>query len=302
LWPVFWPRSHDPPPFALQAPRADPRTTARPRLDDEILATSSSRKETLRGRGNVGRRGSPTARLCFGGIEQMKEEHRDRRSVRWIETLASDFRYGLASLRRIPLCRPRRSACWPSASAPTPRCSAWSTRFSSGPCPSRRRSASSNVLEAPTPRVTTASPPSISWIGSGSTRVFEALAREDMTRVAVTLGASLSFLLQSRLRRLFPGVRCDRPARSHLQSGGGSAGAPASSCSVMPPGSEIRSRSPQILSRDLRLDGQPHRVIGVLPPGPFDVGTPAVDASRFHPRPAHARPPLAGRGGRFERA
>ena len=39
--------------------------------------------------------------LCrFGGIEQMKEEHRDRRSVRWLETLLRDFRYGLASLLR----------------------------------------------------------------------------------------------------------------------------------------------------------------------------------------------------------
>ena len=32
----------------------------------------------------------------------MKEEHRDRRSVRWIETLAKDFRYGLSLLKRDP--------------------------------------------------------------------------------------------------------------------------------------------------------------------------------------------------------
>ena len=38
----------------------------------------------------------------FGGIEQMKEEHRDRRSFRWMETLLRDFRYGLASLLRAP--------------------------------------------------------------------------------------------------------------------------------------------------------------------------------------------------------
>jgi putative ABC transport system permease protein len=39
----------------------------------------------------------------FGGIEQMKEAHRDDRSVRWIENLLKDVRYGLASLRREPV-------------------------------------------------------------------------------------------------------------------------------------------------------------------------------------------------------
>src|SRR5580704_6612068 len=38
----------------------------------------------------------------FGGIEQMKEEHRDRRSVRWVENLWRDVRYGIASLARDP--------------------------------------------------------------------------------------------------------------------------------------------------------------------------------------------------------
>ncbi|MEX2304193.1 MAG: permease prefix domain 1-containing protein, partial [Bryobacterales bacterium] len=42
------------------------------------------------------------ARRAFGGIEQMKEEHRDSRSVRWIETVLRDFRYGIASLGRDP--------------------------------------------------------------------------------------------------------------------------------------------------------------------------------------------------------
>jgi starch phosphorylase len=37
------------------------------------------------------------ARRSFGGIEQMKEDHRDRRGVRWMENLLRDFRYGMAS-------------------------------------------------------------------------------------------------------------------------------------------------------------------------------------------------------------
>ena len=42
------------------------------------------------------------ARRRFGSIERIKEEHRDRRSVRWIETLVKDVRYGLLLLRRDP--------------------------------------------------------------------------------------------------------------------------------------------------------------------------------------------------------
>src|SRR6202166_1790128 len=42
------------------------------------------------------------ARRGFGGIEQMKEDHRDQRSVRWVENLVRDVRYGMASLARDP--------------------------------------------------------------------------------------------------------------------------------------------------------------------------------------------------------
>jgi putative ABC transport system permease protein len=42
------------------------------------------------------------ARRSFGGIEQMKEEHRDRRRVRWIETGVRDFRIAVRRLRRAP--------------------------------------------------------------------------------------------------------------------------------------------------------------------------------------------------------
>jgi predicted permease len=43
------------------------------------------------------------ARLEFGGMEQMKEEHRDSRGVSFIETLLQDIRYGLRILGRTPV-------------------------------------------------------------------------------------------------------------------------------------------------------------------------------------------------------
>src|SRR6266478_7509184 len=40
------------------------------------------------------------ARLEFGGMEQLKEEHRDSRGVTFIETLLQDIRYGLRMLAK----------------------------------------------------------------------------------------------------------------------------------------------------------------------------------------------------------
>ena len=42
------------------------------------------------------------ARLDFGGVEQLKEEHREARGVNFIETVLQDIRYGLRMLRQNP--------------------------------------------------------------------------------------------------------------------------------------------------------------------------------------------------------
>jgi hypothetical protein len=40
------------------------------------------------------------ARRAFGGVEQMKDRHRDARSFSWLDDLRADIRYGLRGLRR----------------------------------------------------------------------------------------------------------------------------------------------------------------------------------------------------------
>src|SRR5262245_40652204 len=43
------------------------------------------------------------ARLVLGGVEQIKEAHRDARGIGFIETAARDVRYGVRTMRRAPL-------------------------------------------------------------------------------------------------------------------------------------------------------------------------------------------------------
>ena len=71
-------------------------------LENEIRAHLELAERDALARGLSPEDARREARRSFGGIEQMKEEHRDRRSFRWIETVLRDLRYGLASLLRAP--------------------------------------------------------------------------------------------------------------------------------------------------------------------------------------------------------
>ncbi|HEY7058695.1 MAG TPA: ABC transporter permease [Vicinamibacterales bacterium] len=69
-------------------------------LEGEVLAHLELAEMDARAAGLSPEEARRVARRRFGNIERMKDEHRDRRSVRWIETLAADVRYGLVLLRR----------------------------------------------------------------------------------------------------------------------------------------------------------------------------------------------------------
>jgi hypothetical protein len=71
-------------------------------LDDDIRAHLELAEQDAIARGLSPEEARREARWKFGGVAQMKEEHRDRRAFAWVETLVRDFRYGLASIRRTP--------------------------------------------------------------------------------------------------------------------------------------------------------------------------------------------------------
>lgn len=71
-------------------------------LDDEVQAHLDLAERDALARGLPPAEARDEARRAFGGVQQMKERHRDDRSARSIENLARDIRYGVAALRRDP--------------------------------------------------------------------------------------------------------------------------------------------------------------------------------------------------------
>ena len=69
-------------------------------LEGEILAHLELAERDARAAGLSPEEARREARRGFGGIEQMKEEHRDQRSLRWVENLWRDVRYGLGVAER----------------------------------------------------------------------------------------------------------------------------------------------------------------------------------------------------------
>jgi hypothetical protein len=71
-------------------------------LEKELLFHFDSRVLDLMQSGVVEGEARRLARLEFGGMEQIKEDCRERRGTLWLETTLQDVRYGLRQLRLAP--------------------------------------------------------------------------------------------------------------------------------------------------------------------------------------------------------
>jgi predicted permease len=72
-------------------------------LDEEIRSHLEMQSEDLQRQGMSAAEARYAALRKFGGIDQVKERYRDKRSLPIIETLFRDLRYGLRMLRRAPV-------------------------------------------------------------------------------------------------------------------------------------------------------------------------------------------------------
>jgi len=79
------------------------RKTVETELDEELRFHFEKQVSKFIQSGMAPHEAQRRARLEFGGMEQLKEEHRDARGVSFIETLLADTRYGLRILGRTPV-------------------------------------------------------------------------------------------------------------------------------------------------------------------------------------------------------
>jgi putative ABC transport system permease protein len=253
----------------------------RPRLERELDLEIAAHLEELEAEGRAS--GLPAdearryARRRFGAVEGMKEEHRDARSARLAETLAADLRYGLVSLRRDPGFTATAVSVLALGIGASAAMFGVLDAVLLKPLPFPEPERIVTVLEAPAPgarnSITTLN--FVDWQRLNT--VFEALSAEEMSRVGITIGGEpvpfLCGLVSADYFRVF-GV--DAQLGRTFARGEDQPGAPAV---VVLSHLTWRTRfasDPAILSRELLLDGRPHRVVGVLPPGPFDRGLPSL--------------------------
>jgi predicted permease len=214
---------------------------------------------------------SREARRGFGGIEQMKEDHRDQRSVRWVENLLRDVRYGMASLARDPGFAAVTIGLLALGIGANTAMFSIVDAVLLKPLPFPEPERMVRLWETPTPTQhnNTTTLTFLDW--KGQSDIFDALSMEEPVRAAVATGADPArlsgklvsadyfkvFDVKARIGRTFaPGE--DQPGATLV---------------VVLSYSLWQSQfggDPNILKRDLALDGESHKIIGVLPAGSFD--------------------------------
>jgi putative ABC transport system permease protein len=239
-------------------------------LDDEILAHLELAERDAIATGLKPEEARQSARRSFGGIEEMKEDHRDRRSLRWMENLLRDFRYGMGSLAREPgfaavtvgllaLGIGANSAMFSIVDA---------VLLKPLPFPEPERMV--RVWETPPGlRNGTTTLTFLDW--KRQRDIFEALSVENSTRAAVATSGDPERVSGKLVSADYFQVFGVKPQIGRtFARGEDQPGAPPV---VVLSHAFWRTQfagDPRVLNRDLVLDGEPHRIVGVLPAGSFD--------------------------------
>jgi predicted permease len=240
-------------------------------LEDEIRAHLELAEREALARGLSPKEARREARHNFGGIEQMKEEHRDRRSFPWIETVIRDLRYGLASLLRSPGFTVVVVGVLALGIGGTVAIFSVVDAVLLRPLPFPEPDRIVRVWEAPRPGAVNATtvPQFLAWKRLGT--VFDALAAEQPIQAALSNKGEAARLsgkaVTAEYFKVFgTGAELGRTFTSEEDKPGA---APVIILSHAAWQTYFGS-DPGILRRRVLLDGESYQVIGVLQAGAFD--------------------------------
>ncbi len=274
-------------------------------LENEILAHLEMAERDALARGLSPGEARRAARIGFGGIDQVKEEHHDQRSFRWIENLLSDLRYGLACLLRTPGFTAIVVSVLALGIGANVAMFSVVDAVLLKPLPFPQAERIVGVWEAPRPGIVnaTSAPDFLDWQRLAAAE-FEALSAEQPVSAALT-GRDESKRLSGKavtaeyFRVFGTGALLGRTFTAEDERPGA---APVVVLSHAEWQNDFGG-DPDILQRRPMLDGQPHQVVGVLPVGAFDRDeTQVLEAAGFYAGPAGARHSLAdGMGAAAER-
>lgn len=240
-------------------------------LEGEILAHLELAERDALARGLPPEEARLAARREFGGIQQVKEQHREQRSAQWMETILRDVRYGVASLARNPGFTAIVVAVLAIGIGANVAMFSLVDAVLLKPIPFPQPDRIVRVWEAPRAGASnsTSTLDFLDW--RRLNKAFEAMSAE-VTASAALIGGGEPKRLQGRLvtsdyfKVFQPAVKLGRTFRPDDDQ----------------PGSDLRivlshaawqthfGGDPDILNRRPVLDGQAHEVVGVLAPGAFD--------------------------------
>ena len=239
-------------------------------LEGEILAHLEMAELDAIAAGLTPEEARREANQRFGGIQQMKEDHRDERGVRWVENLLRDLGYGMASLGRDPAFAAVTIGLLALGIGANTAMFSIVDAVMLKPLPFPEPERMVRVWEStPQGRNGTTTLTFLDW--KRQRDLFEALSVENPTSAAVATGGDPARVPGKQVSTDYFQVFGVKPqiGRTFATGEDQPGAAPVVVLSHAFWQTQFAG-DPGVLSRDLMLDGEPHRIIGVLPRGSFD--------------------------------
>jgi predicted permease len=240
-------------------------------LDDEVQAHLELAERDAIAAGLSPEDARREARRRFGSIPRIQEEHRDRRSVRWVDTFVKDVRYGLRQVRRDPAFACVAIGVMAIGIGANTAMFSLMDAVLLKPLPYPEPERMVRVWEAPTltSRNGISTLNFVDWKRLSTS--FEALSAVRGLNVALTGNGEPARLAGTLVSADYFTVFGVKPAlgRTFLPN----EDQPGADRIVVLSHAAWQGRfggDPAILNRDVILDGEPHQVVGILPAGSFD--------------------------------